>query len=127
MLFTYNIDNLDLSIFKKHSTHYLSNMASLGLKKLEFCLHLNAFEINIFVSNNHSDGCWINFFLREHGYVVSLIFDPRFYNLKLFREVFSEGYNDWGSFRSKDSKTTTDQLCSLIEVIARINKMKSFW
>jgi hypothetical protein len=126
MLLKYNIENLDLSIFKKHCSHYLSNMISLGINELKFCLFLDLFEITITATIEEND-CWIRFFLKENENIILFQLDPRFRNLKFFLQLFSEGYGVCGILQVKDPQITTHQLCKVIDVIGRINKIKYFW
>lgn len=125
MLFKYNLDNSELTTFKKHAIHYLSNIDVLKIKCIEFRLKLGAFEI-ITQAWRYPDCVWIQYRLEDNGQSVTPLHDARLCKLKTICYLFPSE-TVWGCFRMQDPQHTTNMLCKLVDVLNKLNGLKSFW
>jgi hypothetical protein len=132
MIFRYDFGNkLDLNKFKSQSTHYITY-----IKKMEYHLFIKNYKLIAEVSKsdisaNHQINISIYDVIRDaNGDILNSqsiipLTDARFKELKEIINIFPESFNK-GNFDASDSKSASDKICRMLNILFKLDKMKAF-
>jgi hypothetical protein len=133
MLFRYDFkEKLDLSIFRKQATHYISHMRQLTyhLEFLDFRI-----EIDIIEPDNNHNAHLMELFISEiernddgevrQAVAIFPLSDLRFKELGVIQRIFPlDDYKT--SIVSNSVEKTVDTICRLAKIVFKINNLKAF-
>lgn len=131
MIFRYDFGkNLDLSRFRKQSTHYIGKLPTINyhffVGNYKMIADINVIEeqnlhnvtIAIFDITKDNEGQ-----VKDSNTIVPLM-DVRFKEIKEIISIFPNDY--MGEFSSDNSEFTSNKLCQLIKILHKIDSLKAF-
>jgi hypothetical protein len=132
MLFPIHIgEKLDLSKFRRHALHYIANM-----QEITYHIYLPDFRMIVEIAspNNatgHVGSLWLEDITRDKDYemisskVIIPCIDTRFKKIKNIRSLFPNDHYK-SSIESNSVADTVENICQIIKLISKINKLKVF-
>jgi hypothetical protein len=132
MLFRYDFTlPLDLQRFKKQATHYIGQM-----REVSYDLFLPEYKLAVEIvgmdnSNSHRMSFWIFEIKRdEEGYIIKdnvivPLLDDRFKEIKDVQELWIN-HDYKAHIESNSVVKTVSQICSILKLISKINRLKVF-
>lgn len=126
-------EKLDLSKFKKQASYYSKNLdrvtyqlflqdykITVEMHKLEGCLTTRSVNIAIYDIERDKDG---------EVMCVSALFpitDSRFKEIKIIQEIWESNTGALAYFNIDTSTDIIQNICDLIKIVHKINKLKAF-
>lgn len=136
MLIRYDFySKLDLSRFQKQALHYIANMSKMKMSDMTYHLVINDYKIVSDIRKTNSDYLVALqiFDLKRDGdkdiiesKPVMPMNDPRFNEMKDFKEIFSIDHTT-GDFTTDKVEVIIEKLCKMLKMLNKLNAMKAFF